>query len=199
MSQNRASWRIRAQISPDPGCRPNCVRSTCASCRLTSTSLRMSPSSSKTPREIAQLSGYHDQGAFTRAFRATPGLTPLEYRRREQVHERELSEGMRAVISRLGSKAQDWRGDSRNWSRADCWAGSSRPAGASGRNATRPGVNHGSRRTADSWSSVGRGRWWEAPMNVNLGGTNLFQSRSGRSEANRFAGWFLDAGHRVVL
>jgi PAS domain S-box-containing protein len=33
--------------------------------------------------EIAQLCGYHDQSAFTRAFRATTQLTPLEYRRRE--------------------------------------------------------------------------------------------------------------------
>lgn len=31
--------------------------------------------------EIAQLCGYHDQSAFTRAFRATTGLAPLEYRR----------------------------------------------------------------------------------------------------------------------
>ena len=34
--------------------------------------------------EIAQLCGYHDQSAFTRSFRAATGLSPLEYRRREQ-------------------------------------------------------------------------------------------------------------------
>lgn len=34
--------------------------------------------------EIAQRCGYQDQSAFTRAFRTTTGLTPLEYRRREQ-------------------------------------------------------------------------------------------------------------------
>ncbi len=34
--------------------------------------------------EIAQLCGYHDQSAFTRAFRAASGLTPLEYRRQER-------------------------------------------------------------------------------------------------------------------
>lgn len=34
--------------------------------------------------EIALLCGYHDQSAFARAFRATTGLTPLEYRRRRQ-------------------------------------------------------------------------------------------------------------------
>lgn len=33
--------------------------------------------------EIAHLCGYHDQSAFTRAFRATTRLTPLEYRRRK--------------------------------------------------------------------------------------------------------------------
>ncbi len=37
----------------------------------------------KSIAEIAQLCGYHDQSAFTRAFRATTRLTPLEYRRRE--------------------------------------------------------------------------------------------------------------------
>jgi len=37
--------------------------------------------------EIAQRCGYHDQSAFTRAFRATTSLTPLEYRRREQLEE----------------------------------------------------------------------------------------------------------------
>lgn len=35
----------------------------------------------KSIAEIAQLCGYHDQSAFTRAFRATTRLTPLEYRR----------------------------------------------------------------------------------------------------------------------
>lgn len=37
--------------------------------------------------EIAQRCGYHDQSAFTRAFRTTTSLTPLEYRRREQLTE----------------------------------------------------------------------------------------------------------------
>lgn len=36
---------------------------------------------------IAQRCGYRDQSAFTRAFRTTTGLTPLEYRRREQPRE----------------------------------------------------------------------------------------------------------------
>jgi AraC-like DNA-binding protein len=35
--------------------------------------------------EIAHHCGYNDQSAFTRAFRTTTGLTPLEYRRRERV------------------------------------------------------------------------------------------------------------------
>jgi PAS domain S-box-containing protein len=35
--------------------------------------------------EIAQLCGYHDQSAFTRAFRAATGLAPLEYRAREEL------------------------------------------------------------------------------------------------------------------
>ena len=34
--------------------------------------------------EIAQRCGYHDQSAFTRAFRAASGLSPLKYRSREQ-------------------------------------------------------------------------------------------------------------------
>lgn len=34
--------------------------------------------------EIAQRCGYHDQSAFTRAFRAATGLSPLEYRRQER-------------------------------------------------------------------------------------------------------------------
>lgn len=34
--------------------------------------------------EIAQRCGYNDQSAFTRAFRAATGLSPLEYRRREK-------------------------------------------------------------------------------------------------------------------
>lgn len=33
---------------------------------------------------IAQRCGYHDQSAFSRAFRAATGLTPLQYRQREQ-------------------------------------------------------------------------------------------------------------------
>jgi PAS domain S-box-containing protein len=37
--------------------------------------------SRKPVAEIAQLCGYQDQSAFTRAFRAATGLTPLEYRR----------------------------------------------------------------------------------------------------------------------
>lgn len=35
--------------------------------------------------EIAQRCGYQDQSAFTRSFRAATGLSPLEYRRREQM------------------------------------------------------------------------------------------------------------------
>ena len=38
----------------------------------------------KSIAEISQLCGYHDQSAFTRTFRAATGLSPLEYRRREQ-------------------------------------------------------------------------------------------------------------------
>lgn len=37
--------------------------------------------------EIAQRCGYHDQSAFTRAFRAATGLSPLRYRRREPAAE----------------------------------------------------------------------------------------------------------------
>lgn len=38
--------------------------------------------------EIAQRCGYQDQSAFTRAFRAATGLTPLQFRRREPELER---------------------------------------------------------------------------------------------------------------
>ncbi len=40
--------------------------------------------------EIAQRCGYHDQSAFTRAFRSTTSLTPLEYRRRERPAEKRI-------------------------------------------------------------------------------------------------------------
>jgi len=46
------------------------------------TGSRLLVETEKTVAEIAQLCGYHDQSAFTRAFRATSGMTPLEYRRR---------------------------------------------------------------------------------------------------------------------
>lgn len=45
---------------------------------------RLLRETNKQVAEIAQLCGYHDQSAFTRAFRAASGLTPLEYRCREQ-------------------------------------------------------------------------------------------------------------------
>lgn len=45
---------------------------------------RLLRETNQTVAEIAQLCGYHDQSAFTRAFRAASGLTPLEYRCREQ-------------------------------------------------------------------------------------------------------------------
>lgn len=40
----------------------------------------------KSVAEIAHACGYFDQSAFTRAFRTATGLTPSEYRRREQWH-----------------------------------------------------------------------------------------------------------------
>lgn len=46
---------------------------------------RLLRESAKTIAEIAQLCGYLDQSAFTRAFRAATGLSPLEYRRQERL------------------------------------------------------------------------------------------------------------------
>lgn len=51
--------------------------------RITAAS-RLLQETSKTVAEIANACGYFDQSAFTRAFRTTTGLTPNEYRRREQ-------------------------------------------------------------------------------------------------------------------
>jgi PAS domain S-box-containing protein len=47
---------------------------------------RLLRETNKSVAEIAQLCGYQDQSAFTRAFRAASGITPLEYRRREGPH-----------------------------------------------------------------------------------------------------------------
>lgn len=49
--------------------------------------------------EIAQRCGYRDQSAFTRAFRTTTGLTPLEYRRRERLGDDRLSAKKRSCRS----------------------------------------------------------------------------------------------------
>lgn len=45
---------------------------------------RLLQETTQTVAEIAHACGYFDQSAFTRAFRTLTGLTPLEYRRREQ-------------------------------------------------------------------------------------------------------------------
>lgn len=54
-----------------------------AKTRITAAS-RLLLETRKSVAEIALHCGYNDQSAFTRAFRATTGLTPLEYRRRER-------------------------------------------------------------------------------------------------------------------
>jgi AraC-like DNA-binding protein len=55
-----------------------------AKTRITAAS-RLLQDTTKTVAEIANDCGYFDQSAFTRAFRTTTGLTPNEYRRREQL------------------------------------------------------------------------------------------------------------------
>lgn len=57
-----------------------------AKTRITAAS-RLLQETQKTVAEIANACGYFDQSAFTRAFRTTTGLTPNEYRRREQSHD----------------------------------------------------------------------------------------------------------------
>ena len=57
-----------------------------AKTRITAAS-RLLQETDKTVAEIAHDCGYSDQSAFTRAFRTTTGLTPIEHRRREQAND----------------------------------------------------------------------------------------------------------------